>query len=115
MEIETSENSVAFSVEVESRAMAGACYELTWLRYLHRNLRVLSLIVILQQQNCIAHCSKPSPSWATREMDCYYIRDKIQDGFVATRSVNYAHQLEDVLTKALGKELFTPMIRKLGL
>ena len=48
------------------------------------------------------------------EMDCHYIRDKIQDGSVTTRFVNSAHQLADVLTKALGKEVFTPMIRKLG-
>jgi hypothetical protein len=48
------------------------------------------------------------------EMDCHYIRDKIQDGSVATKFVKSANQLADVLTKPLGKELFVPMIRKLG-
>ena len=49
------------------------------------------------------------------EMDCHYIRDQIQDGSIVTRFVNSAYQSADVLTKALGKEAFIPMIRKLGL
>ena len=48
------------------------------------------------------------------EMDCHFIRDKIQDGSVVTRFVSFANQLADVLTKALGKEFFIPMVRKLG-
>ena len=48
------------------------------------------------------------------EMDCHYIRDKIQDGSVSIKFVSSTHQLADVLTKALGKEILTPMIRKLG-
>ena len=48
------------------------------------------------------------------EMDCHYIRDKIQDGSVATRFVNSTNQLADVLTKALGKDVFTSRIYKLG-
>ncbi|KAI9180968.1 hypothetical protein LWI28_009836 [Acer negundo] len=48
------------------------------------------------------------------EMDCHYIRDKIQDGSVTTKYVISAHQLADVLTKPLGKEFFVPMIHKLG-
>ena len=48
------------------------------------------------------------------EMDCHYIRDKIQDGSIITRHVSSAHQLADILTKPLGKEIFAPMIRKLG-
>jgi len=47
-------------------------------------------------------------------MDCHFIRDKIQDGSVTTRHVDSAHQLADVLTKPLGKEIFVPMVRKLG-
>ena len=48
------------------------------------------------------------------EMDCHYIRDKIKDGSVATRLMNSAHQLADVLTKSLGKDVFTSIICKLG-
>jgi hypothetical protein len=48
-------------------------------------------------------------------MDCHFIRDKIQDGSVETRFVSSENQLADILTKALGKEFFIPMVRKLGL
>jgi len=47
-------------------------------------------------------------------MDCHYIRDKIQDGSITTKHVDSAHQLADVLTKPLGKEIFVPMVSKLG-
>ncbi|KAL6220064.1 hypothetical protein ACLB2K_007822 [Fragaria x ananassa] len=43
-----------------------------------------------------------------------WLRDKIQDGYVVTKFVSSSHQLEDVLTKALGNEIFVPMIRMLG-
>jgi len=47
-------------------------------------------------------------------MDCYYIRDKIQDGSVTTKHVDSAHQLVDVLTKPPGKDIFVHMVNKLG-
>jgi len=47
-------------------------------------------------------------------MDCHFIKDKIQDGSITTRHVDSAHQLANILTKLLGKEIFVPMVRKLG-
>jgi len=37
------------------------------------------------------------------EIDCHFIRDKIQDGSVATEYVPSAEQVADVFTKPLGK------------
>jgi hypothetical protein len=99
--------------------MTGAYCELTWLKHLLENLGV-SL-----QEPALLHCDNravlhiaANPVFHERtrhiEMDCHYIRDKIQDGSIVTRFVNSAYQLADVLTKALGKEAFIPMIRKLG-
>jgi hypothetical protein len=48
------------------------------------------------------------------EMDCHFIRDKIQDGSITTEFVTSAEPLADVFTKPLGKESFSSMIRKLG-
>nr|XP_011461540.1 PREDICTED: uncharacterized protein LOC105350635 [Fragaria vesca subsp. vesca] len=48
------------------------------------------------------------------EMDCHYIRHKIQDGSVVTKHVSSSFQLADVFIKALGKDFFIPLIRKLG-
>ncbi|RVW79188.1 Retrovirus-related Pol polyprotein from transposon RE1 [Vitis vinifera] len=105
--------------EVEYRAMTGACCELTWLRYLLKDLGVL------HQEPALLYCDNKAslhiaanPVFHERtrhiEMDCHYIRDKIQDGSIITRHVSSTHQLADILTKSLGKEFFAPMIRKLG-
>jgi hypothetical protein len=37
------------------------------------------------------------------EMDCHFIRDKIQDGLIETKHVASTNQLADVFTKPLGK------------
>ena len=105
--------------EAEYRAMTGACCELTWLRYLLRDLGVLHpepALLYCDNKATLHIAANPVFHKRTRhlEMDCHYIRDKIQDGSVATRFVNSAHQLADVLTKALGKYFFTSMICKLG-
>jgi hypothetical protein len=100
--------------------MTGACCELTWLRYLLRDLDVLhqeSALLYCDNMAAIHIAANPIFHERTRhiEMDCHFIRDKIQDGSVETRFVSSENQLADILTKALGKEFFIPMVRKLGL
>ncbi|KAL5741828.1 hypothetical protein ACOSP7_028560 [Xanthoceras sorbifolium] len=107
------------SAEAEYRAMIEACCELTWLRYLLRDLGVLLLepaLLYCDNKDALHIAANPVFHERTRhiEMDCHYIRDKIRDGSVITKFVDSAYQLADVLTKALGKEAFVPMIRKWG-
>ena len=106
------------SPEAEYHATGAFC-ELTWLRYLLRDLGVLHpepALLYCEYKVVLDIAANRVFHERTRhiEMDCHYIRDKIQDGSVATRFVNSAHQLANVLTKALGKDVFTSMICKLG-
>ena len=49
------------------------------------------------------------------EVNCHYIRDKIQNGNIKTSYIQTEQQLVDIFIKAHGKAQFFYLLRKLGI
>lgn len=104
-------------MEAEYRAMTGTCCELTWLR--------LRDLLLLHLDPAILHCDNKAALHIvanlifherTRhiEMDCHFVKDKVQDESIVTQHVTSSQQLANVFTKSLGQDAFTSIIHKLG-
>ena len=49
------------------------------------------------------------------EIDCYFVREKIQLGLISTGYVKMGEQLGDILTKALSGDRVSYLCNKLGM
>ncbi|XP_034223842.1 uncharacterized mitochondrial protein AtMg00810-like [Prunus dulcis] len=108
------------SAEAEYRAMANTCLELTWLRYILQDLKVLQTVPVpLFCDNQAALYIAANPVFHERtkhiEIDCHIVREKLQAGMISPSYVPTRFQLADVFTKALGKDQFVTLRDKLGL
>jgi hypothetical protein len=48
------------------------------------------------------------------EIDCHIVRDKIDQGMIRTLHVKSAHQIADLLTKALHRPVFQDLLSKMN-
>ncbi|KAL5725033.1 Beta-galactosidase 8 [Ranunculus cassubicifolius] len=108
------------SAESEYRAMANTTCELVWIRNLLKELGVpvkepINLYCDNQAASHIAH----NPVFHERtkhiEVDCHFIREKIQNGEMCTPHVSSQKQLADIFTKALAKKVSDGICNKLGM
>ncbi|KAK9667940.1 hypothetical protein RND81_13G022200 [Saponaria officinalis] len=108
------------SAESEYRAMSYTASEVVWL---HGLLRDFTMSVPMPIQLCCDNKAAlhiaANPVFHERtkhiNIDCHYVREKIQEGFLYTSHVRSSAQLADLFTKALGESQHHFLSSKLGL
>lgn len=94
------------TAEVEYRGLANVTSELVWLAQILKDLHVSHLdpaIVYCNNQDVIAIATNPTFHELTKhiEIDCHFVRDKINIGFLKLLPIRSQSQLADMFTKAL--------------
>ncbi|RVW78618.1 Retrovirus-related Pol polyprotein from transposon RE1 [Vitis vinifera] len=108
------------SAEAEYRSMAMAASELTWLKSLLASLGVLhDKPMKLYCDNKAALHIAANPVFHERtkhiEIDCHFVREKVQSGEIMTTYLPSKLQVADMFTKALGRQQFLFLSSKLGI
>ncbi|KAL0412957.1 UNVERIFIED_CONTAM: hypothetical protein Sradi_1497400 [Sesamum radiatum] len=106
--------------EAEYRAMAYTTTELVWLKYLLNDLSIHlhhPMKPICDNKTALHIAANPFFHERRKliELDCHFILEKLQDGLITIAYVPSCHQLTDVFTKALGRDQFHFLLRKLML
>lgn len=96
------------SVESEYRAMAQATCELMWVRHLLAEIRLgesSPMQLWCDNEAAIHIASKPVFHERTKhiEVDCHFVRKKIQQKLIVTNHVRTGEQLAYIFTKALAR------------
>jgi hypothetical protein len=108
------------STEAEYRALSFASCELQWLLYLLKDLHVDCVkpaVLYWDNHSAIHIASNPVFHERTKhlEIDCHFVRDKVQEGIFKLLPLSTKSQVADFFTKALPPKLFGSFISKLSM
>ncbi|KAL9238891.1 hypothetical protein vseg_013261 [Gypsophila vaccaria] len=108
------------STEAEYRSIANAAAEMTWLRNLFSEIRLVTTTTpTIFCDNNGATSLSANPVFHSRmkhlALDYHFIREKVQSGELRVARVANDDQLADVLTKPLARQRLTLLLSKIGL
>lgn len=106
------------SAEAEYRALSCAASELLWLKglLLHFEIQANTAMVFCDSQAAIHLASNPTFHERSKhvEIDCHFIREHVNSGFLQLVHVWTHHQLVYLLTKAVTSTQFHSLMPYLG-
>jgi len=107
------------SAESEYRSMASTGCELLWLFNLLHDFQIVHphpATLFCDSQAALHIAANPVFHERTKhiDIDCHFIREKIQLGLIKTLHVSSQNQLADIFTKALGNSLFYKLLSKMS-
>ena len=108
------------SAESEYRAMTQSVYEIMWLHQLLMEVGIETPVptkLWCDNQVALHIASNPVFHEQTKhiDIDCHFIREKIELGLISTRYVKTEEQLGDIFTKALNEDRVSYLCNKLGM
>ncbi|KAK1408311.1 hypothetical protein QVD17_39969 [Tagetes erecta] len=108
------------SAEAEYRAMASTVSEILWVRWLLKDLQVnittpTSLFCDNQAARHIANNLVFHERTKHVEMDCYFVRERVDSKEIVPMTIESKLQIADLLTKGLGTQQLHSLLSKMGI